>query len=116
MGVMDDMLATLAREAELEWLMIDFHPSCARREVDSVVGEDGLDFIGDGGDYAMQEISGGSPRELLVQFDEVRWIATTTIVFPVRENAALHRDLKRCCFAFLDRMQLIEPLDEQIGR
>ena len=41
-----------------------------RREVGSVVGEDRVDFIGDGGDQATQEISGGPPRDLLVQFDE----------------------------------------------
>ena len=39
-------------------------------EVGSVVGEDRVDFIGDGGDQATQEISGGPPRDLLVQFDE----------------------------------------------
>ena len=41
-----------------------------RGEVGSVVGEDRVDFIGDGGDQATQEISGGPPRDFLVQFDE----------------------------------------------
>ena len=29
-----------------------------------------MDLVGDGGDQATQEISGGPPRDLLVQFDE----------------------------------------------
>jgi hypothetical protein len=41
-----------------------------RGEVGSVVGEDGVDFVGDGGDQAAQEIAGGPARDILVQFDE----------------------------------------------
>ena len=41
-----------------------------RGEVGSVVGEDRVDFIGDGGDQATQEISCGPPRDFLMQFDE----------------------------------------------
>ena len=39
-------------------------------EVGSVVGEDGVDFVGDGGDQAAQEVRGRAARHLLVQFDE----------------------------------------------
>ena len=41
-----------------------------RGEVGSVVGEDGVDLVGDGGDQAAQEVSGGLARDLLVQFDD----------------------------------------------
>ena len=36
----------------------------------SVVGEDGVDLVGDGGDQAAQEVSRGATRHLLMQFDE----------------------------------------------
>ena len=36
----------------------------------SVVGEDGMDLVGDGGDQAAQEVCGGAARHLLMQFDE----------------------------------------------
>ena len=36
----------------------------------SVVGEDGVDRVGDGGDQAAQEVSRGATRHLLMQFDE----------------------------------------------
>ena len=39
-------------------------------EVGSVVGEDGVDLVGDGGDQAAQEVSRGATRHLLMQFDE----------------------------------------------
>ena len=39
-------------------------------EVGSVVGEDGVDLIRDGGDQAAQEVPGGAARHLLVQLDE----------------------------------------------
>ena len=41
-----------------------------RGEVGSVVGEDGMDLVRDGGDQAAQEVSGGAARHLLVQLDE----------------------------------------------
>ena len=41
-----------------------------RGEVGSVVGEDRVDLVGDGGDEAAQEVSGGPARDLFVQFDE----------------------------------------------
>ena len=39
-------------------------------EVGSVVGEDRVDLVGDGGDQAAQEVSRGATRHLLVQLDE----------------------------------------------
>ena len=39
-------------------------------EVGSVVGEDGGDLVGDGGDQAAQEVCSRFARHLLVQFDE----------------------------------------------
>jgi hypothetical protein len=39
-------------------------------EVGSVVGEDGVNLVRDGGDQARQEIPGGPACDLLVQFDE----------------------------------------------
>src|ERR1700678_1030202 len=39
-------------------------------EVGSVVGEDGMDLVGDGGDQAAQEVSGSLARPLLVHLDE----------------------------------------------
>ena len=36
----------------------------------SVVGEDGVDLVGDGGDQAAQEVPRGATRHLLMQFDE----------------------------------------------
>ena len=39
-------------------------------EVGSVVGEDGVDPIGDGFDQAAQEVRGRAARHLLMQFDE----------------------------------------------
>ena len=36
----------------------------------SVVGEDGVDLVGDGGDQASQEVSRGATRHLLVHLDE----------------------------------------------
>ena len=39
-------------------------------EVGSVVGEDRVDLVGDGGDQAAQEVPGGAARHLLVQLDE----------------------------------------------
>src|ERR1700729_3226148 len=39
-------------------------------EVGSVVGEDRVDLVGDGGDRAAQEVSRGATRHLLVQLDE----------------------------------------------
>ena len=41
-----------------------------RREVSSVVGEDRVDLVGDGGDQAAQEVPRGAARHLLVQLDE----------------------------------------------
>jgi hypothetical protein len=41
-----------------------------RGEVGSVVGEDRVDLVGDGGDQAAQEVSGGPARDLFVQFDQ----------------------------------------------
>jgi hypothetical protein len=41
-----------------------------RGEVGSVVGEDGVDLVRNGGDQAAQEIRGGPARHLFVQFDE----------------------------------------------
>jgi hypothetical protein len=41
-----------------------------RGEVGPVVGEDRMDLVGDGGDQAAQEITGGRARGLLVQFNE----------------------------------------------
>src|ERR1700678_380968 len=41
-----------------------------RGEVGSVVGEDGMDLVGDGGDQAAQEVSGSLARHLLVHLDE----------------------------------------------
>ena len=41
-----------------------------RGEVGSVIGEDGVDLVGDFGDQAAQELSGGPARDLFVQFDE----------------------------------------------
>ena len=39
-------------------------------EVGSVVGEDGVDPVGDGFDQAAQEVRGRAARHLLMQFDE----------------------------------------------
>jgi hypothetical protein len=39
-------------------------------EVGSVVGEDGIDPVRDGGDQAAQEVPRGATRHLLMQFDE----------------------------------------------
>ena len=39
-------------------------------EVGSVVGEDRVDLVGDGGDQAAQEVSRGGARHFLVQLDE----------------------------------------------
>ena len=39
-------------------------------EVGPVVGEDGVDLVGDGGDQAAQEVCSRFARHLLVQFDE----------------------------------------------
>src|ERR1700722_17020848 len=39
-------------------------------EVGSVVGEDGVDPVGDGFDQAAQEVRGHAARHLLMQFDE----------------------------------------------
>ena len=36
----------------------------------SVVGGDGVDLVGDGGDQAAQEVPRGATRHLLMQFDE----------------------------------------------
>src|SRR5208282_6768620 len=41
-----------------------------RGEVGSVVGEDSMDLVGNGGDQAAQEVSGGPAGDLFVQFDE----------------------------------------------
>jgi hypothetical protein len=41
-----------------------------RGEVGSVVGEDRMDLVRDGGDQAAQEIPGGPARHLLMQLDE----------------------------------------------
>ena len=41
-----------------------------RGEVGSVVGEDGMDLIRDGGDQAAQEVPRGATRHLLVDLDE----------------------------------------------
>ena len=41
-----------------------------RGEVGSVVGEDGVDLVGDGGDQAAQEVPRGAARHLLMQLDE----------------------------------------------
>ena len=41
-----------------------------RGEVGSVVGEDGVDLVRDGGDQAAQEVPSGAARHLLVQLDE----------------------------------------------
>jgi hypothetical protein len=41
-----------------------------RGEVGSVVGEDGMDLVRDGGDQAAQEVSRGAARHLLVHLDE----------------------------------------------
>ena len=40
-----------------------------RGEVGSVVGEDGMDPVRDGGDQAAQEVPRGATRHLLMQFD-----------------------------------------------
>ena len=41
-----------------------------RGEVGSVVGEDGVDLVRDGGDQAAQEVPRGAARHLLVHLDE----------------------------------------------
>ena len=41
-----------------------------RGEVSSVVGEDRVDLVGDGGDQATQEVPSGPARHLLMQFNE----------------------------------------------
>ena len=41
-----------------------------RRKVGSVVGEDGMDLVGDGGDQAAQQVPRGAARHLLVHLDE----------------------------------------------
>ena len=49
-----------------------------RGEVGSVVGEDGMDLVRDGGDQAAQEVPRGAARHLLVHLDDfdVRSMAT----------------------------------------
>jgi hypothetical protein len=53
---------------------LDVRRGCTRiawsGEVGSVVGEDGVDLVGDGGDQAAQEVPRGATRHLLMQFDE----------------------------------------------
>ena len=39
-------------------------------EVGSVVSEDRVDLVGDGGDQAAQEVPGGAARHLLMQLDK----------------------------------------------
>jgi len=41
-----------------------------RGEVGSVVGEDGVDLVGDGGDQPAQEVPGRAARHLVMQLDE----------------------------------------------
>lgn len=41
-----------------------------RGEVRAVVGEDGVDGVGDGFDQAIEQVAGDDPRGFLVQFDE----------------------------------------------
>ena len=41
-----------------------------RGEVGSIVGEDRVDLVGDGGEQATQEVPGGPARHLLMQLDE----------------------------------------------
>ena len=41
-----------------------------RGEVGSVVGEDGMDLVRDGGDQAAQEVPRGAARHLLVHLDK----------------------------------------------
>jgi hypothetical protein len=41
-----------------------------RGEVGSVVGEDGMDLVRDGGDHAAHEVPRGAARHLLVHLDE----------------------------------------------
>jgi hypothetical protein len=57
---LQDGLDVRRRRARIAW----------RGEVGSVVGEDDMDLVGDGGGQAAQEVPRGAPRHLLVHRDE----------------------------------------------
>jgi hypothetical protein len=66
-GMGTEVFATLEHGLDLSW-----PPAIAAgiSEVRAVVGQGGVDFVGNGSDKGSEEVRGDAPRRLLVQFGE----------------------------------------------